>query len=149
MVRAAIGAGSLLRPNSSLAGVAGSLGLASAGSGSGSSVPLSCALAVPEARQIASSKRALRRPRSRQAAPFGVFIVIMLAASNREFCRPLGGDAGSGIAPAGAPPRPRDSSRQAECVFLGPAGLFSQHAPGGTAGGRRQFGNNSARAAGY
>src|SRR5437764_10432708 len=46
-VPAEIGAGVVRRPNSSLAGVFGSSGLASGGSGLGLSVPLSCAFAAP------------------------------------------------------------------------------------------------------
>src|SRR5262245_43802626 len=47
MVCAFIAAAVVLRPNSSLAGVLGSSGLASAGSGRGLRLPLSCASAGP------------------------------------------------------------------------------------------------------
>src|SRR5262245_58938530 len=49
MVWAFIAAALVLRPNSSLAGVLGSSGLASAGSGRGLRLPLSCAKAAPGA----------------------------------------------------------------------------------------------------
>src|SRR5687768_7918266 len=58
MTRAASGAGVSLRPNNWLAGVLGSSGFCRGGSGFFSSVPMSCAAAVP---QPAASKRRQRR----------------------------------------------------------------------------------------
>src|SRR4029453_8180290 len=118
MVRACKLAGALLRPNSSLAGVAGSSGLASGGSGWGLRVPLSCALAICGASTAANSSAAARQTVLRRAAPFGASIVVMLAASDFEVPPPLAGDADSRWRrPRSAlPGKPRDSSRQAECA---------------------------------
>ena len=90
MVRVASFAGAVLRPNSSLAGVAGSSGLASGGSGFGLTLPLSCAAAICGANNsAANSHGAARRPRSRQLAPVGAFIVVvMLVASDCALRRP-------------------------------------------------------------
>src|SRR5262245_17698616 len=82
MVRACKLAGAVLRPNSSLAGVAGSSGLASGGSGCGLRVPLSCALATCGASTAANSSAAERHAVLHRAAPFGASIVVMLAASD-------------------------------------------------------------------
>src|SRR5262244_4146125 len=116
MVRACKLAGAVLRPNSSLAGVAGSSGLASGGSGCGLRVPLSCALATCGASTAASSTAA-RQAVLRRAAPFGASFVVMLAASDFEVPPPLAGGADSRWRrPRSAlPGKPRDSSRQAEC----------------------------------
>ena len=62
MVRASIGAGALLRPNNSLAGVAGSSGLAAAGSGCGLTVPLSCAAVPSAAKRTANVNDTARQP---------------------------------------------------------------------------------------
>src|SRR5713226_8747294 len=98
MVCASSIAGSALRPNSSLAGVLGSSGLASAGSTTGLSVPLSCALAVPAAKHnTASSEEAVSRPRKREFAPFGdLFIVVIPATSHRKSAAPVRAYAGQG-----------------------------------------------------
>src|SRR5215470_16109624 len=56
MVSVFIAAAFVLRPNSSLAGVLGSSGLASAGSGRGLRLPLSCANAAPGAPMADTSK---------------------------------------------------------------------------------------------
>src|SRR5512138_1782962 len=61
MVWAFIAAALVLRPNSSLAGVLGSSGLASAGSGRGLRLPLSCAKAAPGAPIADPSSRADNR----------------------------------------------------------------------------------------
>src|SRR6266545_199306 len=79
MVRACKGAGAGLRANSSLAGVAGSSGLASGGSGFGLTVPLSCAAALKGRSDAANSHRAARGAILRQGAPLGAFIIVMLA----------------------------------------------------------------------
>src|ERR1700730_18465638 len=66
MVRVAIGAGVVLRPNSSLAGVPGASGLASGGNGWGSRVPLSWAHAGQAAKYAtAHNARAARDPKPR------------------------------------------------------------------------------------
>src|SRR5438552_11810778 len=59
MVCAFIAAAFVLRPNSSLAGVLGSSGFASAGSGRGLRLPLSCANAMPGA-PIADASKTLQ-----------------------------------------------------------------------------------------
>ena len=86
-------AGVLLRPNSSFAGVAGSSGWASAGSGSGLTLPRSCAAASCGAHnRTAHSNGAARRAAERQAAPNGVeIVVVMLAASELGMGRPRRG----------------------------------------------------------
>src|SRR5262245_26112831 len=84
MVRACKSAGAVLRPNSSLAGVAGSSGLASGGSGRGLRVPLSCAVAACGASTAANSSAAERQALLHRVAPFGASIVVMLAASDFE-----------------------------------------------------------------
>src|SRR5216684_4409126 len=56
MVRASSGAGVVLRPNNSLAGVLGLSGLTTGGSGRGSMLPLSCALAAPTRKNVANSE---------------------------------------------------------------------------------------------
>ncbi len=94
MVRACKGAGAGLRANSSLAGVAGSSGLASGGSGFGLTVPLSCAAALKGRRNAANSHRAARGAILRRGAPLGAFIIVMLAPI--ESC-PLGACAGSRV----------------------------------------------------
>src|SRR5262245_26864152 len=103
MVRACKFAGAVLRPNSSLAGVAGSSGLASGGNGCGLSVPLSCAVAVVDTRTCANSSapahpatahramahRAMAHRAILRRAARGAFILVM-RASDREFRRPRG-----------------------------------------------------------
>ena len=59
---AAAQAGVVLRPNNSLAGVLGSSGCSSGGSGFGSIVPRSCAAAAPQARQATAATPPGRRP---------------------------------------------------------------------------------------
>src|SRR5262249_6601711 len=117
MVRACRCAGAVLRPNSSLAGISGSSGLASGGSGCGLRVPLSCALATCGASTAVNSSTPARQTVLRRAAPFGASIVVMLAASDFEVPPPLAGGADSRWRrPRSAlPGKPRDSSRQAEC----------------------------------
>src|SRR5271165_1215838 len=69
MVRVCRGAGVVLRPNSSLAGVLASSGLASGGNGSGLRLPLSCDLAVSPAKNaMAHNARAARHAEPRQVA---------------------------------------------------------------------------------
>ena len=90
MVRASIFAGAVLRPNNSFAGVAGSSGWASGGSGSGLRLPRSWAAAFCGIHNSAAhSNGAARRAAMRQAAPNGVFIVVvMLAASEMRIGPP-------------------------------------------------------------
>src|SRR5215468_9247408 len=88
MVRACRGAGAVLRPNNSLAGVAGSSGLASGGNGCGLRVPLSCAIAPEGASNAASANAATRTTIVRDA--LGGSIVLILAASDPESCAPSG-----------------------------------------------------------
>src|SRR5205823_11070487 len=94
MVRACRGAGAVLRPNSSLAGVAGSSDLASGGSGWGLSVPLSCAVALEGASKAASANAAPHAAIPRANAPLGAVIVVMLASRSR-ILPPLGAYADS------------------------------------------------------
>src|SRR5215510_8840015 len=88
MVRACRGAGAVLRPNNSLAGVAGSSGLASGGNGCGLRAPLSCAIAPEGASNAASANAATRTTIVRDA--LGGSIVLILAASDPESCAPFG-----------------------------------------------------------
>src|SRR5262245_21962381 len=79
MVRACNGAGAGLRANNSLAGVAGSSGLASGGIGFGLTVPLSCAAALQGRSNAANNARATRGAILRQLAPPGALIIVMCA----------------------------------------------------------------------
>src|SRR5437016_1194280 len=78
MVCAFIAAAFVLRPNSSLAGVLGSSGLASAGSGRGLRLPLSCAHAMPGA-PIADTSKTLqpRVFRARRAIIMGTCLGLV------------------------------------------------------------------------
>src|SRR4051812_3305424 len=83
MVWAFIAAALILRPNSSLAGVLGSSGLASAGSGRGLRLPLSCANAGG---LIAEASKTLqpRVFRDRRAIIMGTWFVLLSAAHQRQ-----------------------------------------------------------------
>jgi hypothetical protein len=61
MVRASSGAGAVLRPNSSLAGVAGSSGLANGGSGVGLTLPRSCAATEFAAKNGSAASNSMAR----------------------------------------------------------------------------------------
>src|SRR5262245_7705345 len=77
MVRGAMWAASVLRPNSCLAGVLGSSGLASAGSGRGLTLPLSCADAgMPMADMMRTAQP--RMLGSRRASIVGLIVGSMI-----------------------------------------------------------------------
>src|SRR6516164_10880067 len=80
MVRASRGAGDVLRPNSSLASVLGSSGLATGGNGCGLSVPLSCALAAP-GQDASAGQRAAQRANPPQNGAFGAATSDLTLAS--------------------------------------------------------------------
>src|SRR5215467_11932529 len=117
MVRAGIEVAVVRRAKSSRAGVFGSSGWASGGSGFGSTLPLSCAdaaLVTPIINARAATRARLRGPGRRSAVmvldPFAEMVAapgrIRSASNADESVTVLAG-------------RPQDRLRQAECVRVG------------------------------
>jgi hypothetical protein len=88
MVRACNRAGTAWRPNNSLAGVPGSSGRSSGGSGTGLTLPLSCAPAGSGADNTTAISNAANRPKLRLVVPLGEVIVVVMSPSDYAFCRP-------------------------------------------------------------